>query len=142
MRDPIAFSVGRHCEVVISALRLANPQWTPLRDEAPEWMQIGFALYGALAAFQHLYEVFPSAAYTALAGLATPKVTLDFASFKPGPKDVLDACVAALTVHEFVNQRGWQAGGGDGLGAIILPGAAPKCAPSALFQWPSAVVPL
>ena len=33
---------GRHCEVVISAHRLANPQWTPLEHEAPEWMLLGF----------------------------------------------------------------------------------------------------
>jgi hypothetical protein len=27
---------GRHCEVVIAAHRLANPQWTPMADLAPE----------------------------------------------------------------------------------------------------------
>ncbi|MEN8760437.1 MAG: hypothetical protein ABF303_18420 [Desulfobacterales bacterium] len=26
---------GRHCEVVISAHRIANPQWAPLEAEAP-----------------------------------------------------------------------------------------------------------
>ncbi|MEJ2412728.1 MAG: hypothetical protein P8Y34_07005, partial [Anaerolineales bacterium] len=29
---------GRHCEVVIKALNIANPQWTPLAGEAPDWM--------------------------------------------------------------------------------------------------------
>ena len=36
---------GRHCEVVVSAHRIANPQWTPIEDEAPEWMQLGFCFY-------------------------------------------------------------------------------------------------
>jgi len=32
---------GRQCEIVISAHGIANPQWTPLVSEAPEWMQRG-----------------------------------------------------------------------------------------------------
>jgi hypothetical protein len=36
---------GRHCEVVISAYRLANPQWTPLEQDAPEWMKLGFKFF-------------------------------------------------------------------------------------------------
>ncbi len=39
---------GRHCEVVISAHRIANPQWTPPEAEAPEWMQLGFSFFKAL----------------------------------------------------------------------------------------------
>lgn len=39
---------GRHCEVVISAHGIANPQWTPVKGEAPEWMNLGFKLYSAL----------------------------------------------------------------------------------------------
>ena len=33
---------GRHCEVVISAHRIANPQWTTLEAEDPVWMRMGF----------------------------------------------------------------------------------------------------
>jgi hypothetical protein len=128
---------GRHCEVVICALRLANPQWTPLVNKSPAWMRLGFSLYAALEDINHLYEVFPSASYIAFEGKTTPKITLDFASHRHGPKDMLDACVAALTVHEFVNGRGWEAGGGDGLGAIILPGTVPAKAEPALLQWPA-----
>jgi hypothetical protein len=33
---------GRHCKVVIKALELANPQWTPFEyDDANDWMEIG-----------------------------------------------------------------------------------------------------
>lgn len=128
---------GRHCEVVVRALGLANPQWTPLLADSPEWMRLGYSLFSALEGCCHLYEVFPSASYIALDGKTTPKVTLDFASYRHGPKDMLDACVAALTVQEFVNGRGWEAGGGDGLGTIVLPGSVPAYAEPALLQWPT-----
>jgi hypothetical protein len=32
---------GRHCEVVIAAYRLANPQWTPTDNACAEWMKVG-----------------------------------------------------------------------------------------------------
>ena len=54
---------GRHCEIVISAHRLANPQWTPLEEDAPEWMLLGFKLYSALEGHAIVYEVFPTASY-------------------------------------------------------------------------------
>ena len=57
---------GRHWEVIISAHRIANPQWTPLKDEAPEWMQLGFSLYEALDGLATVHEVFPTASYTLL----------------------------------------------------------------------------
>ncbi|MDF7801722.1 hypothetical protein P4C99_19750 [Pontiellaceae bacterium B1224] len=34
---------------------------------------------------------------------------------------MLDAWMAAATVREFVEDRGMEVGGGDGLGSIILP---------------------
>jgi hypothetical protein len=34
---------------------------------------------------------------------------------KPGPKDMLDAWIATATVREFVEGRGTEVGGGDGL---------------------------
>ena len=36
---------GRHCEVVIKSLGIANPQWTRLKDDCMEWMQLGFKIY-------------------------------------------------------------------------------------------------
>lgn len=48
---------GRHCEVVIAAHRLANPQWTPSRPPFPSWMELGFAMFRQLAPQFHLYEV-------------------------------------------------------------------------------------
>lgn len=48
---------GRHCEVVVSAHRLANPQWTPLANVAPEWMQHGFTIFDALEGRAQTLEV-------------------------------------------------------------------------------------
>jgi hypothetical protein len=41
--------------------------------------------------------------------------------FKPGVKDMLDASVAAVTVKNYIEGRGSEVGGKDGLGSIILP---------------------
>jgi len=41
--------------------------------------------------------------------------------FTGGVKDMLDASVAAVTVFEFINGRGCEVGGEDGLGTILLP---------------------
>ena len=128
---------GRHCEVVLSALKLANPQWTPPESEAPAWMRLGFQLFTALQSLAHVLEVFPTASYEQLANARVPRLVLPLAAFAAGPKDMLDAYVAALTVREFMNGEGCSVGGGDGLGAIALPkrlgaGTAPR-----LLQWPS-----
>jgi predicted nuclease with RNAse H fold len=112
---------GRHCEIVISAHRLANPQWTPLEQDAPEWMLLGFKLFSALEEHAIVYEVFPTASYTSLHGNSDVRLKADFSACKPGPKDMLDAMVAAASVREFVAGKGVEVGGGDGLGTIILP---------------------
>lgn len=112
---------GRHCEIVISAHRLANPQWTPLERDAPPWMLLGFKLFSALEGFARVHEVFPTASYALLKGNSDVRIDADFSACKPGPKDMLDAWVAAATVREFVAGRGSEVGGGDGLGTIILP---------------------
>ncbi len=127
---------GRHCEVVISAYRLANPQWTPLEHDAPEWMLLGFKLYSALEGHAIIYEVFPTASYACLQGNSDVRIDADFSACKPGPKDMLDALVAAVTVKEFVNGRGTEVGGGDGLGTIILPRPIPNPIDEVL-KWPS-----
>lgn len=127
---------GRHCEVVISAHRLANPQWTPLEHYAPEWLQLGFRLYSALEGHAIVYEVFPTASYACLQGNSDVRIEADFSACKPGPKDMLDAWVAAATVREFVVGKGVEVGGGDSLGTIILPRPIPNPIDEVL-KWPS-----
>ena len=126
---------GRHCELVISALRLANPQWTPLGDEAPAWMQLGFEIFADLEPRWAVYEVFPSASYSQLRADTEARLNVSFQGFASNPKDVLDAYVAAVTVREFLAGRGCAVGGGDGLGEIVLP----RCVSSpesAVHRWP------
>jgi hypothetical protein len=127
---------GRHCEVVIKALGIANPQWTRLKDASPPWMELGYHLYQTLQDVEHLYEVFPSASYTMLDGEQHPPVDLSFAAFAHGPKDMLDACVSAFTVQAFIHGKGFEVGGGDGLGTIILPGQLPVPDSHPVLQWP------
>jgi len=127
---------GRHCEVIISAHGIARPQWTPVIDHAPAWMKLGFGLHSALEELATVYEVFPSAAYTLLQGDRDVRVRTDFSACKPGPKDMLDALVAAATVRERAEGRGSEVGGGDGLGAIILPRPLPEPVIEEVLAWP------
>ncbi|MDJ0786395.1 MAG: hypothetical protein QNK05_06275 [Myxococcota bacterium] len=120
-RRPADKGQGRHCEVVIAAHRLANPQWTPLRGEARDWMRVGFRIFDTLSDRRPTHEVFPSAAYRQLRDAPAVRASLSFEAFQPGPKDMLDAVVAALTVRELDAGRGVEVGGGDGLGTIALP---------------------
>ncbi|MGV3709242.1 MAG: hypothetical protein ACO1Q7_10395 [Gemmatimonas sp.] len=113
---------GRHCEVAISVLRLATPQWTPLEKNAKDWMRLGFRLFAELSKYAHVYEVFPSAAYSQLERHGERALTtMDLRVLRPGPKDMMDAMVAAYTTREYVQGRGAAVGGRDGLGTIILP---------------------
>jgi hypothetical protein len=48
---------------------------------------------------------------------------------------MLDAYLAAITGIEFLAGRGCEVGGGDGLGAIVLPRPVTR-EPAALFVWP------
>lgn len=127
---------GRHCEVVISAHKLANPQWTPLEVDAPEWMRLGFQLFAALDGIAKVHEVFPTASYTLLHGNSDVRLDIDFSAFKPGPKDMLDAWVTAATVREFVKGRGTEVVGGDCLGTIILPRPLPEPVIEEVLDWP------
>lgn len=88
-------------------------------------MELGYRLFETLHDGKHLYEVFPLASYVMLKGIHHPHVSLSFAKFTDGPKDMLDACVAAFTVHSFIHGQGVEVGSGDGLGTIILPGQVP-----------------
>ena len=63
------------------------------------------------------------------------KLTIALQYFSAGPKDMLDAHVAALTAREVVMGRGAEVGGGDGLGTIALP--RPLAAgPLDVLTWP------
>lgn len=127
---------GRHCEVVIAALRLAKPQWTPLAQTAPEWMQVGFALFTAISATgAAVREVFPSAAYRQLGNMPGAEFPVNFLNFARGPKDMLDAAMGAFVVREYFAHRGCEVGGGDGLGTIVLPRPI-LAAPASLHTWP------
>lgn len=127
---------GRHCEIVISAHRLGNPQWTPLEEAAPEWIKLGFQLFIALEGFVTVHEVFPTASYALLKGNNDVRINADFSACQPGPKDMLDAWVAAVTVREFVEGRGTEVGGGDALGTIILPRPLQEPVIAEVLKWP------
>jgi len=128
---------GRHCEVVIRALSLANPQFTRLRENCEDWMLLGFALFSCLENREGVFEVFPSASYNCLNNRISPEVSINFNNFASGPKDMIDACVSAATVMEFVQGRGCKVGGGDGLGSIILPTPLPIDNNHPVLRWPS-----
>lgn len=113
-------SNGRECEVIIKSYNIANPQWTRTYSESPDWMRLGFRIFSELKDFPFVYEVFPSASYKMLES-ENIKYELCLNEFDNGVKDMLDASVAAVTVYEFVNGRGCEVGGEDGLGTIILP---------------------
>jgi hypothetical protein len=95
---------GRHCEVVLKALNIANPQWTPIKENCPPWMELGFDLFSSLENRKRveIFEVFPTASYAILKGCLNPKVTIDFSNFDSGPKDMIDACISAVIVLEYL----------------------------------------
>jgi hypothetical protein len=129
---------GRHCEVVISALGLAKPQWTPPRKDCRPWMRIGFALYECLFGREHVYEVFPRASYNLMNDVspADARFEISLPGWATGPADMLDACVAAFTVARFVSGGGCEVGGGDGLGSIILPRPVDYGVHGLVSHWP------
>ncbi|MBE0551332.1 MAG: hypothetical protein IH619_02995 [Ignavibacterium sp.] len=112
--------LGRECEVIIKSYNIANPQWTRTLKDSPEWMRLGFSIFNSFKEFPFVYEVFPSASYRMLEK-ENVKYELCLNKFTGGVKDMLDASVAAITVYEFVNGRGCEVGGEDGLGTIVLP---------------------
>lgn len=126
---------GRHCEVVVAALRLANPQYTPLWEACPKWMKLGFELFKALDGEAEVYEVFPRASLNQLDQDDSATFSISLKEFARGPEHMLDAYVAAYTVHEYLAGRGAEIGGGDGLGSIILPRSLPQNA-SEVLKWP------
>ncbi len=134
--------LGRHADVVVAAAEGVRIQWTPLAHRRrPEWMELGFAIFGRLQADLGrrgvVHEVFPSASYAQFARAPASIGRLDLRDFRRGPKDMLDAVVAALTVYEFVAGRGCEVGGCDGQGTIVLARPLPPSTPEALRRgWP------
>lgn len=126
---------GRHAEIIIKALGIANPQWTPIVGQEPAWMKLGFKLFALLENIAKTYEVFPSASYALLKGVKDVHISTDFSECKPGPKDMVDAWVAAATVLEFAEGRGTEVGGGDGFGTIILPRRLPESVSKEVLNW-------
>jgi predicted nuclease with RNAse H fold len=136
LRRPSEKGYGRHCEIVVKAHGIANPQFTPLKSKAPQWMITGFNVFLALQNIIPVYEVFPTASYALLQGISDVRIYIDFSGCKPGPKDMLDAFVAAATVREFVQGRGSEVGGGDGLGTIVLPRPLREPVAGGVLSWP------
>ncbi len=134
-KRPSEKGYGRHCEVMIKALNLGNIQWTPTLENAPEWMKLGFSLFEGLTDFENVYEVFPSAAYRMLNLDIGTRMNIPLANFQRGPKDMLDAGAAALSVLEYERGVGMEIGGGDGLGTIVLPRNIEIL--SAVSSWPN-----
>ena len=99
-------------------------------------MNLGFKLFSVLEDIVTVHEVFPTASYTLLQGNTDVRIDADFSACKPGPKDMLDAWVAATTVRQFVEGRGTEVGGGDGLGTIILPRPLPEPVIKEVLVWP------
>jgi len=129
---------GRHCEVAVKALGLGNPQWTRLAVDSPPWMVLGYRLFEVLADLAQTFEVFPSATYRMLDDVEHPPIPLCLKGFAGQVKDMLDACTAAYTVWAFMNGRGTEVGGGDGLGTIALPEKLPVPASHPVLHWPDA----
>lgn len=106
--------------MLVNHLKLANCQWTRLLEDSPDWMKAGYKLFEFFKDFSNVYEVFPSASYTLFHEFPVT-VEVNFAQFKSGVKDMIDAVAAAVTVAEFIKGNGCEVGGEDGLGSIILP---------------------
>jgi hypothetical protein len=99
-------------------------------------MQLGFRFFSALDDLTTVHEVFPTASYTLLQGNTDVRINADFSACSAGPKDMLDAWVAAATVKEFEGGRGAEVGGGDGLGTIIIPRPLPEPVIDEVMGWP------
>jgi predicted nuclease with RNAse H fold len=99
-------------------------------------MRLGFSLFEcAERAGAIVEEVFPSASYRALDGTVSEgRVEIPVHRMVHGPKDMLDATVAAYTVLRHSRGLGAEVGGGDGLGTIVLPNSV---RPHACQEWPS-----
>jgi predicted nuclease with RNAse H fold len=99
-------------------------------------MNLGFKLFCVLEDIVRVHEVFPTASYALLEGIQDVRIIADFSACNPGPKDMLDSWVAAVTVREFAEGRGCEVGDGDGMGSIILPRPLPQPVIAEVLTWP------
>lgn len=119
---------GRHCEIVVRRLGLANPQWTPIAAHPRPWITLGQQVFAVCqeAGFATI-ECFPGATYTRLGQMVNQNLHIPGAVFAYNrlAHDILDACVAAYTAEFFVAGNATELGGGDGYGTIVVPGIVP-----------------
>lgn len=116
---------GRHCEIAVRRLGLANPQWTPPANQPIPWITLGQQVFTVCegAGFTAI-ECFPTASYTRLGQMNNQELTIPGSMFAHSrlAHDILDACVAAVTADLFVAGNATELGGGDGYGTIVVPG--------------------
>jgi predicted nuclease with RNAse H fold len=117
---------GRHCEVIVRKLGLANPQWTPQAHAPSEWICLGQKVFKAFEdTGLKAIECFPTASYARLGKMPGTALNVPgemFAHCRGLAHDVLDSCVAALTTDLFAARNATELGGGDGYGTIVIPG--------------------
>lgn len=121
----LTVGAGRHCEVVVRRLGIANPQWTPLSTQPIPWITLGQGVFTACeAAGFTTIECFPTASYTRFGHMDNIEFHIPGRMFAHSrlAHDVLDACVAAMTADMFVAGQATELGGGDGYGTIVVPG--------------------
>ncbi len=116
---------GRHCEVVVRRLGLANPQWTPPATQPIPWVTLGQQVFAACdAAGFTTIECFPTASYTRFGQMDGVELNIPGRMFAHSrlAHDILDSCVAAMTADLFLAGNATELGGGDGYGTIVVPG--------------------
>jgi predicted nuclease with RNAse H fold len=116
---------GRHCEIIVRRLGLANPQWTPPATQPIPWITLGQQVFTVCeAAGFTAIECFPRASYTRFGQMDNIDFDIPSRMFAHSrlAHDILDACVAALTADLFVAGQATDLGGGDGYGTIVVPG--------------------
>jgi hypothetical protein len=136
---------GRHCEVAVRAIGLADPDWTPIRRDAPAWMLHCPHVYrdcAKIVGAEHVHEVNPKASRRQLAFLALLKVPHRSMirpprGFPSARRDALDAMIAAWTVALHETGCGSAIGGGDDAGSIVIPGDPPPQTPPGLLSYPT-----
>jgi len=115
---------GRHCEVLVRRLGLANPQWTRTATLPLPWITLGQQVFTVCEAAGFLtIECFPTASYTCFGQMENFDLHIPGGMFAHSrlAHDILDACVAALTAERFMEGQATELGGGDGYGTIVIP---------------------
>jgi predicted nuclease with RNAse H fold len=116
---------GRHCEILVRRLGLANPQWTPPANQPIPWITLGQQVFTVCeAAGFRTIECFPTATYTRFGQMDNIDLRIPGRMFAHSrlAHDILDACVAAMTADLFGAGQATELGGGDGYGTIVVPG--------------------